>query len=64
MIGRQYHRVYGYPWRWAILAELAWRVEHMMHDRLSRDDAGMRLPRWIGRQGYAYRKRFERRGAA
>jgi hypothetical protein len=25
--GRHYRRVYGYPLRWAVLAELSWRLE-------------------------------------
>jgi hypothetical protein len=35
VIGRTYHRRYGYPWRWAILAELAWRFEHLPLGRLA-----------------------------
>jgi hypothetical protein len=60
VIGRTYHRKYGYPWRWAIPAEIAWRIEH--------------LPRWVSyegrplaplaRRGYVWRKSCERRGHA
>lgn len=46
--GRHYRRRYGYPLRWAVLAELAWRVEH--------------APIGSG-TGYRWRKRFERKGA-
>lgn len=50
MIGRHYHRVYGYRWFWAILAELAWRVEHT--------PAGP-----VARAAYGWRKAAERRGS-
>lgn len=43
--GRHYHRVYGYPIRWAILAELAWRLEHW----------------WPTGPGYRWRKSLERK---
>jgi hypothetical protein len=49
MIGRTYHRRYGYPWHWAILAELAWRLEHVGP---------------VKRQAYGWRKAAERRGYA
>lgn len=26
-----YCRRYGYPWRWAVIAEACWRVEHWPH---------------------------------
>jgi hypothetical protein len=29
MLGQTYRYRYGYPWRWAILAEVAWRLEHL-----------------------------------
>jgi hypothetical protein len=48
MIGRTYHRRYGYPWRWAIPAELAWRLEHSP---------------LIPLRAYRWRKALERRGA-
>lgn len=48
-LGRRYHYVYGYPWRWAIPAEIMWRVEH-----------GPVARGW----GYRWRKTFERKGAA
>jgi hypothetical protein len=48
--GRHYHRVYGYPVRWAVLAELAWRLEHCGVARMEH-------------RGYAWRKRFERRAS-
>lgn len=47
--GHTYHDVYGYPWRWALLAEVAWRMEHWR--RLS--------PPW----SYGWRKAAERRGS-
>lgn len=39
---------YGYPWRWALLAELFWRIEH-----------GPALRGW----GYRMRKACEHRGS-
>lgn len=29
MLGRSYHRRYGYPWRYATPAEIGWRLEHI-----------------------------------
>jgi hypothetical protein len=55
--GRTYHRRYGYPWRWAILAEAAWRIEHLPW-RLDGQPFAL-LARW----GYRHRKQWERRGA-
>lgn len=57
-----YRTRYGYPWRWAILAELAWRLEHL--PRWGEDDAGEHA--WLGRIGnraYRWRKGAERRGS-
>lgn len=52
--GRHYHRRYGYAVGWAILAELAWRLEHLpfSHD-------GQPFAR-LARRGYRWRKTFER----
>jgi hypothetical protein len=47
VIGRTYHRRYGYPWRWAVLAEIAWRFEHSPFFPL---------------RAYRWRKAAERRG--
>lgn len=44
----EYRDRYSYPWRWALLAELFWRIEH------SRTP----LRHW----GYRQRKAFEHRG--
>jgi len=49
--GRHYRCVYGYPIRWAILAELAWRLEHC---------GAARIERWA----YPRRKACERRACA
>lgn len=59
MIGRAYHRRYGYPWRWAILAEIAWRIEHVPFGW--RREHGPLA--WLARRGYTWRKTFERHGA-
>lgn len=53
-----YRYRYGYSWRWAILAELAWRIEHLPD--YGREDRQSRLRLW----GYRWRKHCERRGAA
>lgn len=53
VLGRTYRYRYGYPWRWAFLAEVAWRIEHLPW----RYDG---FARW----GYRRRKACERRGAA
>jgi hypothetical protein len=45
-----YRTTYGYPWRWAIAAELAWRLEHTPTGPLAR-------------AGYRWRKAAERRGS-
>lgn len=46
-----YRSRYHYPWRWAILAEICWRIEH--------------LPlREVARRGYVKRKACEHRGYA
>jgi hypothetical protein len=52
-----YHRTYGYPWRWAILAEICWRIEH-----LPLRYEGQPLAK-IARAGYRWRRAMERRGA-
>lgn len=51
LLGATYRYRYGYPWRWAILAEIAWRIEHMPLGPIAR---------W----GYVKRHQFERRGIA
>lgn len=66
MLGRRYHYVYGYAWRHALLAEIAWRVEHIP---VPSDDTSEPLPRWrwlarIRSYGYRQRHKWERRGAA
>lgn len=45
-----YRTRYGYPWRWAILAELCWRIEHTPTGAIAR---------W----GYRKRKACEHRGS-
>lgn len=57
MIGRTYHRRYGYPWRIAVPAEVAWRIEHLPFNYEGQVFAP--LARW----GYRQRKRLERAGA-
>lgn len=52
-----YHFRYGYPWRWAILAEFAWRIEHLP----LRDEGQMFAS--FARAGYRWRKSAERHGA-
>jgi hypothetical protein len=42
-----YRSRYGYPLRWAVAAEIAWRVEHMPG----------------GSWAYTWRKRFEHAGS-
>lgn len=59
MIGCHYHRVYGYPWRWAIPAEVMWRIEHMGPQWLRMDGRPLGP---ISRFGYRWNKRFERKG--
>jgi hypothetical protein len=56
MLGRTYRSRYGYPWRWAVLAEIAWRLEHAP---LRRD--GQPFAR-LARRAYRWRKSAERRG--
>lgn len=51
MLGATYHYRYGYPWRWAIPAEIAWRIEHLPH-------VFAPLARWA----YVKRHQCERRG--
>lgn len=61
MLGRHYHRVYGYPWRWAFLAEIAWRIEHLGDGLRFRGEPLIWL--WpINNWAYPWRKRFERAG--
>lgn len=48
ILGRTYRYRYGYPWRWAILAEVAWRIEHGP----------------LVRRAYGWRKAAERAGHA
>jgi len=55
--GRHYRRRYGYPIRWAVLAELAWRIEHFPAMPWAREDRQSRLRM----NGYRWRKHFERR---
>lgn len=58
--GRHYRRRYGYPIRWAILAELAWRLEHI-GPWWARYDGRPLAP--LSRRGYRWCKHFERRAA-
>lgn len=57
-LGRQYRYRYGYPWRWAFLAEIAWRLEHVPLRY-----EGQALAR-VALHGYRWRKAAERRGFA
>lgn len=52
-----YRTRYGYPWKWALAAEVAWRIEHLP---LS-DEGKVLAP--IARWGYRMRKSFERRAS-
>lgn len=56
------YRSYGYPWRWAILAELFWRIEHVPF-RCARNGIDDGPLSRIGSWGYRLRKACERRGA-
>lgn len=58
MLGATYHYRYGYPWRWAILTEIAWRIEHLPWGFEGEPLAP--LARW----GYVKRHQFQRRGIA
>lgn len=58
MLGRTYRYRYGYPWRWAVVAEIAWRFEHLPW----RQDGQLLAP--LARRAYALRHAAERRGAA
>lgn len=53
-----YQRRYGYPFGWALLAEVAWRIEHLP---LSYEGEPL-AP--LARRGYRWRKWAERRGYA
>ena len=53
----RYRKVYSYPWRWAIAAEMFWRIEHLP----SSNDGQLLAP--IARWGYRMRKTCEHRGA-
>jgi len=53
-----YRTKYGYPWRWAFVAELFWRVEHLPLSFEGQVFAP--LARW----GYRMRKAAEHRGSA
>jgi hypothetical protein len=55
--GRHYRRVYGYPLKWAVLAELGWRLEHA-----PLSDEGQPLER-LAANAYGWRKAAERRGS-
>jgi hypothetical protein len=57
MLGRTYRRRYGYPWRWALPAEIAWRIEHLPLNY----DGQILAP--LARWGYRRRKSWERRGS-
>lgn len=59
IVGRTYRYRYGYPWHWAILAELAWRIEHLGVYRGGDGGVLGAIRRW----GYAKRHHFERKGA-
>lgn len=47
------YRTYGYPWRWAMVAELCWRLEHWRWSR------NLRVR---GRSFYSLRRAAEQRG--
>lgn len=51
MIVPTYRSRYGYPWRWAFIAEFWWRLEHCGIDR-------------VERFAYPRRKAAERNGVA
>lgn len=53
-----YRTRYRYPWRWAIIAELFWRIEHLP----LRYEGQVFAP--LARWGYGMRKASEHRGAA
>jgi hypothetical protein len=57
VLGRTYRYRYGYPWRWALLAEVAWRLEHLPWSY----DGQPLAP--LSRRAYRWRKAAERRGA-
>lgn len=57
MISLTYQTRYGYPWRWAILAEIAWRIEHLPLSY----DGQVFAP--LARAAYGWRKDAERRGS-
>lgn len=59
MLGRTYRYRHGYPWRWAITAELAWRLEHI-GPHWARFDCRPLAP--LARAGYRWRKAAERKG--
>lgn len=52
-----YRTDYGYPWRWAILAEVFWRIEHLPWNY----DGQVFAP--LSRWGYRMRKTCEHRGS-
>lgn len=58
--GRHYHRVYGYPPRWAFMAELAWRLEHCGPFWARYDGRPLAT---FSRKGYQWRKAAERKGS-
>jgi hypothetical protein len=57
ILGRTYRYHYGYPWHWAIYAEICWRIEHLPLNY----DGQILAP--AARWGYRHRKHAERRGA-
>lgn len=60
MIGRTYHRRYGYPWRYAIPAEIAWRIEHLPGRSEWQPFSPPISP--IALWGYRKRHEYERKG--
>lgn len=59
--GATYKRIYGYPLRWAVLSEIAWRIEHIGPFWLRYEGRPL-AP--IARWGYRQRRACERRGYA
>lgn len=58
MLGAGYHYDYGYPWRWAIPAEVCWQLEHVGRYRGGEGGLFGYLHRWA----YRWRKHYERLG--
>lgn len=65
----RYHDFYGYPYRWAIPGELAWRLEHLplfdwTPEREEANGIGWRICSSLRSWGYRNRKACEHRGYA